>query len=40
MQNVTWDGLDNRGTRVASGFYVVRVEAEGKHFTRMLKVVR
>ena len=40
VQNVTWDGLDNRGTRVASGFYVVRVEAEGKHFTRMLKVVR
>ncbi len=40
VQNVTWDGLDNRGARVASGFYVVRVEAEGKLFTRTLKVVR
>jgi len=40
VRRVRWDGLDGRGIRVSSGFYVVRVEAEGKVLTLPLKVVR
>lgn len=38
-QFVTWDGTAN-GTRVRSGIYVYRVEAEGKTYAGTLLVVR
>jgi hypothetical protein len=40
VRQVTWDGRNAQGIPVASGFYVVRVEAEGKVLNRPLKVVR
>jgi hypothetical protein len=40
VHDVRWDGRDNRGLQVASGFYVVRVEADGETFARLLKVIR
>ncbi len=38
--NVTWDGSDNRGRRVASGAYQVRLEACGVMRSRKLVVLR
>jgi hypothetical protein len=40
VRQVTWDGRNAHGLAVASGFYVVRVEADGKVLNRPLKVVR
>ena len=37
---VTWDGNDTVGRALASGVYVVRLEASGRTQTRMLTVVR
>ena len=38
-QRVTWDGVSN-GSRVRSGVYVYRIEAEGRVFAGTLLVVR
>ena len=37
---VAWDGRDDAGRVVASALYFVRLEAEGRVFTRRLAVVR
>ena len=37
---VTWDGRDDRGDRVASGVYFVRLEALGKEQTRRVVRIR
>jgi hypothetical protein len=39
-RQVTWDGRDDRGRRVASGVYHARLEAAGLSFTRRLTLVK
>ena len=40
VQRVQWDGSDTAGARLPSGFYVARIEAEGKFFNQPMKIVR
>jgi hypothetical protein len=40
VQRVQWDGSDAAGARLPSGFYVARIEAEGKFFNQSMKIVR
>jgi len=40
VQRIRWDGLDAGGSRLPSGFYVARIEAEGKIFNQSLKILR
>jgi len=37
---VVWEGIDDRGSSVASGVYFVRMEAPGHEFQRRLALVR
>ena len=37
---VTWNGLDDAGNRVASGVYLYRLTAEGYTETRKLLLIR
>ena len=37
---VTWNGLDDEGNRVASGVYLYRMTAEGYTETRKLLLIR
>ncbi|MEZ4387981.1 MAG: FlgD immunoglobulin-like domain containing protein [Candidatus Krumholzibacteriia bacterium] len=39
-QQVRWQGVDNGGRPVASGVYVVRLQAHGTVETRSLAVLR
>lgn len=39
-QAVAWDGLDGSGRRVASGMYLIRMEAPGYRATRKLLLTR
>jgi hypothetical protein len=40
FHRVTWDGRDDAGRRVASGAYVVRMQAQGALFTRRVILVK
>ena len=40
VQRLQWDGSDAAGARLPSGFYVARIEAEGKFFNQPMKIVR
>ncbi len=40
MQRVRWDGLDGAGAQLPSGFYVARIETEGKVFKQSLRIIR
>jgi hypothetical protein len=40
VQRIRWDGLDAGGARLPSGFYVARIEVQGKVFNQPLKIVR
>ncbi len=37
---VTWDGLDERGRRVASGVYLYRLEAPGVAMTKKMTLLK
>jgi hypothetical protein len=39
-RQIVWDGLDGAGNHLASGFYVLRLEANGKILTRSVRVIR
>jgi hypothetical protein len=39
-RRVTWDGRDNSGTHVASGIYMVRLQAGSKTFTQTLMLLK
>jgi flagellar hook assembly protein FlgD len=38
--DLTWDGTDQDGRPVSTGIYFVRLEADGKSFTRRAVVLR
>jgi large repetitive protein len=40
VQHLRWNGVDEGGVRLPSGFYVARIEAEGKIFNQPMKIVR
>jgi hypothetical protein len=40
FKNVTWNGLDGAGQRVASGIYLYRIEAEGFAASRKLTLLK
>jgi flagellar hook assembly protein FlgD len=37
---VTWDGVDNRGSKVASGVYFYRVEADAFHAVKKMVLMK
>jgi flagellar hook assembly protein FlgD len=37
---VTWDGKDDRGARVATGLYIVRLTVNGRTLERRLPLLR
>jgi len=40
VQQVAWDGLNDRGDQVASGIYIYRLQAGGHVLSRRMLLVR
>ncbi len=40
LQSIKWNGLDSRGTQVASGVYIYRIEAQDRALTGKMMLLK